>query len=80
MNTLKDKIFDEIRGCCISDESAKCAAEKVVEIVQKKLEEKNIKIASICDEHNEAILQGLIGNECSFLFEQLRQLSHESGN
>ena len=36
MATLKDNIFAEIRGCCVSDNSAWHAAGKVAKLVEEK--------------------------------------------
>lgn len=37
MKKFEDEIFQEIRGCCICDESARSAANKVVRLVKNML-------------------------------------------
>lgn len=38
MTLLQKKIYDQIRGCCVSDTSAECAALKAVLVIQEDTE------------------------------------------
>ena len=54
MQKLTREIFGVIRGCCISDGSAKFAAEKVAKIVEEKFASTNkqsVPPCSYCDDN-----------------------------
>jgi hypothetical protein len=47
----------------------------IKELLQTDAQRLKAEIAAICDEHDDALSQHLIGNDCSDLFNRLRQLS-----
>lgn len=68
------KIYGHGDDCDKKEDGALCYYSDVEPILNS-LQQIKAEIAKICDEHDDAFSQHLIGAECCSLFNRLRQLS-----